>query len=1041
MVDGGHQRVAPDDPSHGSVRVHVLGEFATREDGREADPLSSARARSLVGFLVCHPDEWHTRQRLAFMLWPDSDESQARTNLRNVLHLIRRGVPAVDRYLESTAGLLRWRSDPTCWVDIAAFLEAAERAERADQGSTAELDALREAKDIYRGDLLEDCYDDWVVAERERLRDRMVAVLRRLAEALSEDGQHADAIVTAREVTRMAPLEEDGYRLRMRVHHAADDLAGVMRVFHECAAVLRQELAVEPSPSTRRMFTELTRVETGAGERPVAAEAALVGRTREFAELQSRWVEAEHGQSRFVLMGGEAGVGKTRLAEELAAWVTHRGATVCSARAYPAEGDLGFGVVASWLRTPAVMSHLRRLGRTHVAELARVLPELGEPRRLTAASGDDGDRLRLFDACAAAITQAGGPVLLVCDDAQWSDAPSLQFVHFLLRNPPRGPLLVLATVRREDLERNHPLHAVTNGLEVLDRVRTMDLERLDRAATMELARSVLGSTLDDVTGDALFEDTEGNPLFIVETLRAQADAGPHIGMTAKLRAVIEARLDRLADDAHALLDLAATVGRAFTPALVARAGGFDDQTVVRALDELWRRGLIREQDQDAYDFSHGKIRDAAYDALSPATRRRNHLAIARALELDAGASGAVSGLVAVNFDRGGAVSEAIEWYGRAARHALLRSAYGEAVRFLERAQELAARLDGPLGMRKELDILAALSPAIAAADSYASPRQDDVVKRATELSAVLQVELDPALLRSRVLMSLCRNEFDDAQAAAVRLLDTASRAHDDGLTIESHYLLGISAFWGCDLTKAREHFEIAIDRFGAAERVGHTVRFGHDPRIVCTSRLANTLWFLGDTDQAVATRERAMRLAAETPHPYSANVAKVFAAVLAVDMGDPDDIRYWAAELAHGGDRSWLFELNASAFNGYVDALDGRSVGLRRLRAAIDALGGAAPAPGAISTLTRVLVGAHEVAGDTSGGLAAADRALALEGTRLWEAELRRLRAVFLAASGAGRDPVRSELLAASQIASARSQLGPAARIAATRFVLERSTD
>jgi hypothetical protein len=340
-------------------------------------------------------------------------------------------------------------------------------------------------------------------------------------------------------------------------------------------------------------------------------------------------------------------------------------------------------------------------------------------------------------------------------------------------------------------------------------------------------------------------------------------------------------------------------------------------------------------------------------------------------------------------------------------------------------------------MSTELHVLAMLSPAIAAADSYASPRHDDLLKRASDLSTALHVDLDPSLLRSRVMSSLCRNQFEEAREAAARLAESASASGDAGLAVESQYLLGIGAFWASDLDRATEHFQVVIDRFDPAARLDHVVRFGHDPEIVCTSRLANSLWFRGDTDGALAARERAVRLAADTPHPFSANVAKVFAAVLALDMGDPDDIREWADELGRGGDRSWVFDLNASVVNGYVEILDGRPAGLRRMRAAIDALRGAAPAPGAISMLTRVLVGAHEHVGTPGSGLAAADRALALDGTRLWEAELLRLRSVFLARSGADPTVVGSELRRASQAADARRQTGPAQRIAMTRSALE----
>jgi hypothetical protein len=162
----------------------------------------------------------------------------------------------------------------------------------------------------------------------------------------------------------------------------------------------------------------------------------------------------------------------------------------------------------------------------------------------------------------------------------------------------------------------------------------------------------------------------------------------------------------------------------------------------------------------------------------------------------------------------------------------------------------------------------------------------------------------------------------------------------------------------------------------------------------------------------------------------------VFAAVLAIDAGDAADIRSCAADFDDQGERSQLFDVNAEAINGYVDAFEGKSEGLARIRGAVAGLGTSSPAPGAISMLTRVLVGAHEWVGDPEAGRAAADSALRLEGTRLWEVELRRLRAVFLAGTGAPASDEAAELELALRVAESRSQVGPAQVVAATQAAL-----
>ena len=246
-------------------------------------------------------------------------------------------------------------------------------------------------------------------------------------------------------------------------------MGGRVRVYHECAATLRSELGLEPAAATRRAYVELTLAEDG-DEHPSAPTtgAILVGRNTEWVALTRRWREAERGQPHLVLITGEAGVGKTRLAEELASWCAHRGAAVGRARSYQTEGELGYGVVISWLRTPDHAGQLRRLPSTDLAELARLLPELGAARAVPLGRGDDSDRLRLLGAITCALTASGRPLLLVVDDAHWSDRPSLQLMHYMLRQPVSNALLVVATARPDDLDAPHPLGEIVGGLQHID---------------------------------------------------------------------------------------------------------------------------------------------------------------------------------------------------------------------------------------------------------------------------------------------------------------------------------------------------------------------------------------------------------------------------------------------------------------------------------------------------------------------------------------------------------------------------------------------
>jgi tetratricopeptide (TPR) repeat protein len=729
----------------------------------------------------------------------------------------------------------------------------------------------------------------------------------------------------------------------------------------------------------------------------------LVGRDDEWRRLTDAWNDAQRGPARLVLVTGEPGIGKTRLVEDLAAWCAHRGATVATGRSYPSADELAYGVALSWLRTGAVAGPLRRASERDHLELSRLLPELGRPGTVQSDDVDPGERRRrLFEAIGGVLTGSGRPTLLVADDAQWSDALSLAVVQFLLRLEPSPPLLVVATVRREDLDDAHALRALAASLKSVDRLCEIALDRLSRDDTESLVRLLAGHRrpFEPVAVDALHDETGGNPLFVVETVRAGWDGtGNHIGVISpRLHAVIDGRVRQVPAPARELLGVAATVGREFTADVVGNASGLDDVTLVRSLDELWRRGLIRVQGSVDYDFAHGRIRDVVYAGLRPAERARNHRLIAETLvRLHGRDAEEASAEIARHYERAGRAEDAVAWYRRAAMQAHRLYADTEAVRLLDRARALVATLpDGVARRGQELSVLSALPTPLASAEGFASPRLAETQRRIVELAGEAGVAPEPALLRSVVMSSLCRYDFDGAATAARRLRHSAEAAGDEGLLVETEYLLGISAFWAGAFDAARKHFDRVGERFDRRRRAAHVLRFGHDPSVVSRSRLANTLWFLGRTDDARRARDDALALADEAGHPFSSGTAYVFAALLSVDLGEAATYQTYATALRGTGTHRALV-VAADAYQGYADVLAGNvERGIEGIRRAIDR----SPvdhAPGQQATYLRLLVAAHQVADDAEGGLAAAEDALAAGGTRIWDGEHRRLRARFLA--------------------------------------------
>jgi DNA-binding SARP family transcriptional activator len=1025
-----------------TLSVRLIGELEVRRDDGRPMPVGSARVALLLGYLLVNRSP-QPRKRLAFLLWPDSTESQARTNLRHLLHELKRLVADIDRFIELEANALHWKPETLGSVDLDEFEDALKRVDVS--AGTVDLGALRQAVDLYKGDLLEGLEAEWIEPDRHRLRLRFGEALEQLAIGLSQTGGYAEAVRYAERLLQLDPVREETYRLLMRLHEAQGARARALRVYHRCVATLARELAIEPSDETRCAYEALI-VEHAAGSAGEGATAGtasprLVGRDRELAILQKAWLASERGATQLVIVSGEAGIGKSRLVEELRSWCAHRGANTADARAYAAEGALAYSPIVGWLRAEAFRS---RLARSDVRrrDLERLLPELHDsasPRSREMGSESE-ERQRLFDAIAALVLGTGSPTLLVADDLQWFDRDSLQCIHYLIRAEPSACALIVATVRREDAGPARDLANLSAGAKALDRCVEIELGRLTQEETAALATSLNRADLQPGEMQELYRETEGNPLFIVEALRGGWRATGDRWTTPKVQGVIESRLARLSPSSRELLTTAAAIGREFTSDVLARASDISGQVFVSALDELWRRRLIRERGTQAYDFSHDKIREVAYIETSPIRRRHDHLRIARALEeIHALDPRAVSGIIAIHYERAGAIDSAITWYERAASAALELGANGEALRILERAlNAVGAQPEGAYRDARELTILATLVTLLGSFEGYGSARLAATLRRAVSLADMRRLELPPPVLRSLALTSLTQGNFAAACAAGEQLQSRAARDRNEVLRVEGDYVLGIAAFWEGNLASARRHFEEAVAHYSAEHRVTHLVHYGQDPKVICLSRNANALWLLGEFAAAWQAAYQALVLADEIGHLQSRGTALTFATLLAIEARDDHRVRSFAEAISDAKlqPESIQIRIGAEAISGYVDVLDGQfTAGIARIRRAIDHLGGAIHAPGIDVVLARILLEGCALAKDTHAGLEAADRTLASAGSvRVFEAEVRRLRADFLVSLDASPDEVMAELARAEEIAHHQGARAFELRVALTRF-------
>ena len=272
------------------LQVRLLGDFGLNQGEAPVTGVSTPRLQSLLAYLLLHREAPQSRSHVAFQFWPDSTESQAHSNLRTLLHRLRQALPDADRFLSLEGPTVQWRQDAPYTLDVAAFQQAVSRAERAGE-EAARRAALERAIELYGGELLPSCYDDWLLPQRERLHQAYIRAMERLIQLLEEEREYDQALRYAQRLLREDPLHEAGYRRLMRLHALSGDRAGALRVYHACATTLQQELGVEPSPATQRAYERVLRVELGpeSQRRTTPMVSPLVGREAEWAGLRRAW--------------------------------------------------------------------------------------------------------------------------------------------------------------------------------------------------------------------------------------------------------------------------------------------------------------------------------------------------------------------------------------------------------------------------------------------------------------------------------------------------------------------------------------------------------------------------------------------------------------------------------------------------------------------------------------------------------------------------------------------------------------------------------
>ncbi|PKO21946.1 MAG: hypothetical protein CVU38_11965 [Chloroflexi bacterium HGW-Chloroflexi-1] len=856
------------------LEIRLLGHPEFRRGGQTLPPLATRKTQSLLAYLIFHRDHPHSRDELATLFWGDRDDVRARRSLTTALWRIRRLLGEDYLFADSTSVQFNPASD--FWLDVAEFEEQ----------------DLSAAVDLYRGDFMEGFYDDWCIEARYHLEAVYMDALTRLVARCEAQRDFTLGLTYTQKYLTHDSLAENVHFAAMRALVALGDAAGAQRQWQFCCEVRQQELHTPPSPEMLaqaqsilgahfRMPLPVAILQPSAPPRRGSLERPpFVGRTRELNVLLARWEEAMRGKSGLILIGGEAGIGKTRLSEEFASTVRWRGAVVARGRCYELERVLPYQPITEVLSDLSQGSDVRALPAWAQVELARIVPGFGPGRqgaeaRSPYALSDAGERQAvLFHAIVACVRHCAArtPLLIVLEDLHWASDSTLAGLHYLTRQIADAPVLIVGAFRSEEAGEAHALTMMAGELARAGLAQHLALEPLSAEAVAELVRRVRERNSSAEWVSRLYAHTEGNAFFLIETLRALDETplcppilkfrngGTEGGLPVPgtVRALIQARLSRLSAPARNLVAPAAVAGRAFDFDIVCRTAGASEETALEGFDELLRRGFLREGIGRDYEFVHSLIQQVVYAGLHHRRRQRLHRLTGETLEsLYHERREELLGTLAHHFDVGGEEEKALQYHSLTARRAESLFAWQEVEEHQSRMLVLLDRLD-PDCKRSDYRIqrgqVLADRAHLRFLQGRLAERDSDLLALAAlaEASGDEGLRLQASLHRARYLN--LDGQYAEAMAVAEEGMTLAERSNDISARCHFQIQVGFAHYFRGEYQAAMQPLQAALalepsDPAGRAEAL---------------SVLSYACYLVADYQRSLDYRQQALAIRSES---------------------------------------------------------------------------------------------------------------------------------------------------------------------------------
>jgi predicted ATPase/DNA-binding SARP family transcriptional activator len=633
------------------VCIYLFGAPRIETAGKTI-PLDTRKALALLAYLVlgeAGPSAGYTRDKLAALFYPESNQASSRAALRRTLSTLRKGTG--HDCLDTEGERVRLKTD-CLWVDVIAFRELLNQT-RFHGHSTAEvcrecLPLLGQCAQLAHDDFLAGFslrdspeFDDWQTYQGEELRQERATVFERLSLGLAAHTEFEQALLYARRWLSLDPLNEEAHRHLMRLFAWAGQRSAALRQYRECVRILDQELGVPPLTETNQLYRELLENQippvpamaefqpsTGLpvstarrdtypgliapppGSPARSADHPLVGRVAESTALLEAY-SAFTKQGFLFVLDGEAGIGKSRLAAEFIQQVKQQGAFVIQARCYEGQEGLAYAPFLDSLNTilshPRVLESLQNISPAALSLVAQLIPTLADKFQglpLAASPESLGVQSRFFDAICQVYTallgsrdEKSAPGVIFLDDLHWADQASLDLLAYLTRR--LRDVFLLAAWRSDSVPPDHPLRHLLVQVERDGRGASLRLLRLSPQDVVKMLPALPSGLPDDFV-DHLYRETEGNPFFLVEYLGAlhynqSISNTPVWEIPPGVRGLLQTRLDSAGDLGKQILSAAAVVGRSFDFSILQQASGRGELETVEGLEILLQHGLVVEQ--------------------------------------------------------------------------------------------------------------------------------------------------------------------------------------------------------------------------------------------------------------------------------------------------------------------------------------------------------------------------------------------------------------------------------------------------------------